>query len=78
MAAGYEKQITAAVAAEREARAAAQAARAEGERAASLLQAAEARVAEQELAMQRMVTQVCGAPGTQGRIRNMPSLLRSF
>lgn len=61
--AGYEKQISAAVAAEREARQAAAQARQDGELAASRLAHAEARVVEQELAMQRMVSQVCWGLG---------------
>ncbi|PRW33759.1 hypothetical protein C2E21_7472 [Chlorella sorokiniana] len=62
--AGYERQVTAATAAEREARQRATALAEENEHVRSSLQRAEARVAEQELAMQRMVAQFEGALAT--------------
>lgn len=62
--AGYERQVTAASAAEREARQRAAAAAEETEHVRSQLARAEARVAEQELAMQRMVSQFEGALAT--------------
>ena len=62
--AGYEKQVAAASAGEREARQRAQQLLEESEHVRSQLQRAEARVAEQELAMQRMVAQFEGALAT--------------
>lgn len=62
--AGYERQVTAATAAEREARQRATALAEENEHVRSALQRAEARVAEQELSMQRMVAQFEGALAT--------------
>lgn len=56
----------AATSAEREARSAAQQARQDGELARSQLVRAEARLGEQELAMQRMATQVRGRAVTVG------------
>lgn len=61
---GYERQVTAATASEREARQRAAALAEENEHVRSSLQRAEARVAEQELAMQRMVAQFEGALAT--------------
>lgn len=60
----YERQATAAAAAERDARQRAAAAAEEAEHVRSQLSRAEARVAEQELAMQRMVSQFEGALAT--------------
>lgn len=62
--AGYERQVAAAGASEREARQRAAAAAEETEHVRSQLARAEARVAEQELAMQRMVSQFEGALAT--------------
>jgi septation ring formation regulator EzrA len=62
--AGYEQQVAAAAAGEREARQRAQQLLEESEHVRSQLQRAEARVAEQELAMQRMVAQFEGALAT--------------
>lgn len=62
--AGYERQVSAAAASEREARQRATALVEENEHVRSQLQRAEARIAEQELAMQRMVSQFEGALAT--------------
>ncbi|GAB4823137.1 hypothetical protein N2152v2_010183 [Parachlorella kessleri] len=73
--AGYEKQISATTAVEREARQAGHQAMQENEYLRGQLQRAEARVAEQELAMQRMVTQFEAALQTLQQLESQYSTL---